>query len=52
MKIFKKSVTEYCFQFTTVYGGFQNGPELLPRVNMLLLLTRVIATATPRLQVS
>uniref|UniRef100_A0A8C9ZZN5 GCN1 activator of EIF2AK4 n=1 Tax=Sander lucioperca TaxID=283035 RepID=A0A8C9ZZN5_SANLU len=29
----------------------ENGPELLPRVSMLLLLTRVIATATPRLQV-
>uniref|UniRef100_A0A3Q3E4Z3 GCN1 activator of EIF2AK4 n=1 Tax=Labrus bergylta TaxID=56723 RepID=A0A3Q3E4Z3_9LABR len=29
----------------------ENGPELLPRVNMLLLLTRVISTATPRLQV-
>nr|XP_020454851.1 eIF-2-alpha kinase activator GCN1 isoform X2 [Monopterus albus] len=29
----------------------ENGPELLPRVNMLLLLTRIIATATPRLQV-
>uniref|UniRef100_A0AAR2KIY6 TOG domain-containing protein n=1 Tax=Pygocentrus nattereri TaxID=42514 RepID=A0AAR2KIY6_PYGNA len=28
-----------------------NGPELLPRVNMLLLLTKVIGTATPRLQV-
>lgn len=30
----------------------QNGPELLPRVSMLLLLTRVISTATPRLQVT
>ncbi|XP_045930063.1 eIF-2-alpha kinase activator GCN1-like [Micropterus dolomieu] len=29
----------------------ENGPELLPRVNMLLLLTRIISTATPRLQV-
>uniref|UniRef100_A0A3Q1GAD8 GCN1 activator of EIF2AK4 n=1 Tax=Acanthochromis polyacanthus TaxID=80966 RepID=A0A3Q1GAD8_9TELE len=29
----------------------ENGPELLPRVNMLLLLIRVISTATPRLQV-
>lgn len=29
----------------------QNGPELLPRVTMLLLLTRIISTATPRLQV-
>ncbi|XP_062854960.1 stalled ribosome sensor GCN1 [Trichomycterus rosablanca] len=29
----------------------ENGPELLPRVNMLLLLTRVIGTSTPRLQV-
>ncbi|XP_062310264.1 stalled ribosome sensor GCN1 [Osmerus eperlanus] len=29
----------------------ENGPELLPRVAMLLLLTRVIATAAPRLQV-
>ncbi|XP_040898957.1 eIF-2-alpha kinase activator GCN1 [Toxotes jaculatrix] len=29
----------------------ENGPELLPRVSMLLLLTRVISTATPRLQV-
>lgn len=29
----------------------QNGPELLPRVDMLLLLTRIIGTATPRLQV-
>ncbi|XP_012704734.2 eIF-2-alpha kinase activator GCN1 isoform X1 [Fundulus heteroclitus] len=29
----------------------ENGPELLPRMNMLLLLTRVISTATPRLQV-
>uniref|UniRef100_A0A7N8WUD6 GCN1 activator of EIF2AK4 n=1 Tax=Mastacembelus armatus TaxID=205130 RepID=A0A7N8WUD6_9TELE len=28
-----------------------NGPELLPRVNMLLLLTRIISTASPRLQV-
>ncbi|KAJ8379495.1 hypothetical protein SKAU_G00002730 [Synaphobranchus kaupii] len=27
------------------------GPELLPRVNMLLLLTRVISTGAPRLQV-
>lgn len=31
---------------------FQNGPELLPRREMLLLLTRVIATGSPRLQVS
>uniref|UniRef100_A0A7N6ASL0 TOG domain-containing protein n=1 Tax=Anabas testudineus TaxID=64144 RepID=A0A7N6ASL0_ANATE len=29
----------------------ENGPELLPRVNMLQLLTRIISTATPRLQV-
>ncbi|XP_061672508.1 stalled ribosome sensor GCN1 [Syngnathoides biaculeatus] len=29
----------------------ENGPELLPRVNMLMLLTTVISTATPRLQV-
>ncbi|KAI1900715.1 hypothetical protein AGOR_G00052750 [Albula goreensis] len=29
----------------------ENGPELLPRVNMLLLLTRVIGTGAPRLQV-
>ncbi|KAJ8414754.1 hypothetical protein AAFF_G00022770 [Aldrovandia affinis] len=29
----------------------ENGPELLPRVNMLLLLTRVISTGAPRLQV-
>ncbi|KAF1388856.1 hypothetical protein PFLUV_G00067070 [Perca fluviatilis] len=29
----------------------EDGPELLPRVSMLLLLTRIIATATPRLQV-
>ncbi|KAG9269979.1 eIF-2-alpha kinase activator GCN1 [Astyanax mexicanus] len=29
----------------------ENGPELLPRVNMLLLLTKVIGTSTPRLQV-
>ncbi|XP_061622693.1 stalled ribosome sensor GCN1 isoform X2 [Phyllopteryx taeniolatus] len=29
----------------------ENGPELLPRVDMLMLLTRVISTATPRLQV-
>ncbi|KAJ8285786.1 hypothetical protein GJAV_G00030940 [Gymnothorax javanicus] len=29
----------------------ENGPELLPRVNMLLLLTRVISTGSPRLQV-
>lgn len=29
----------------------ENGPELLPRFTMLLLLTRVIATAAPRLQV-
>ncbi|XP_077457109.1 stalled ribosome sensor GCN1 [Stigmatopora argus] len=29
----------------------ENGPELLPRVSMLLLLTRIISTATPRLQV-
>lgn len=29
----------------------QNGPELLPRVSMLLLLTKVIGTSTPRLQV-
>ncbi|KAM8866194.1 stalled ribosome sensor GCN1 isoform 2-T2 [Synchiropus picturatus] len=29
----------------------ENGPELLPRVNMLLVLIRVISTATPRLQV-
>uniref|UniRef100_A0AAY4DUR2 TOG domain-containing protein n=1 Tax=Denticeps clupeoides TaxID=299321 RepID=A0AAY4DUR2_9TELE len=29
----------------------ENGPELLPRVPMLLLLTRVIGTSTPRLQV-
>lgn len=32
-------------------SSFQNGPELLPRVNMLLLLKGVISTATPRLQV-
>lgn len=31
--------------------SLQNGPELLPRVDMLLLLTRIIGTATPRLQV-
>uniref|UniRef100_A0A8C3LHF5 GCN1 activator of EIF2AK4 n=1 Tax=Chrysolophus pictus TaxID=9089 RepID=A0A8C3LHF5_CHRPC len=29
----------------------ENGPELLPRREMLLLLTRVIATGSPRLQV-
>ena len=29
----------------------QNGPELLPRVGMLQLLTQVVATSTPRLQV-
>ncbi|KAG8596974.1 hypothetical protein GDO81_002124 [Engystomops pustulosus] len=29
----------------------ETGPELLPRTNMLLLLTKVIGTATPRLQV-
>ncbi|XP_051924087.1 eIF-2-alpha kinase activator GCN1 [Hippocampus zosterae] len=29
----------------------ENGPELLPRVDMLMMLTRVISTATPRLQV-
>lgn len=29
----------------------QNGPELLPRVGMLQLLTQVIATSTPRIQV-
>ncbi|KAI4899225.1 hypothetical protein NFI96_030703, partial [Prochilodus magdalenae] len=29
----------------------ENGPELLPRVNMLRLLTKVIGTSTPRLQV-
>ncbi|KAJ8263285.1 hypothetical protein COCON_G00157420 [Conger conger] len=29
----------------------EDGPELLPRVNMLLLLTRVISTGAPRLQV-
>ncbi|KAK2840962.1 hypothetical protein Q7C36_012541 [Tachysurus vachellii] len=29
----------------------ENGPELIPRVNMLLLLTKVIGTSTPRLQV-
>ncbi|KAM7392001.1 hypothetical protein PAMP_022644 [Pampus punctatissimus] len=29
----------------------ENGPELLPRVPMLLLLTRIISTAAPRLQV-
>uniref|UniRef100_A0A673GGQ1 TOG domain-containing protein n=1 Tax=Sinocyclocheilus rhinocerous TaxID=307959 RepID=A0A673GGQ1_9TELE len=29
----------------------KNGPELLPRVSMLLLLTKVIGTSTPRLQV-
>uniref|UniRef100_A0A8C8HRQ3 TOG domain-containing protein n=1 Tax=Oncorhynchus tshawytscha TaxID=74940 RepID=A0A8C8HRQ3_ONCTS len=29
----------------------ENGPELLPRFGMLLLLTRVISTAAPRLQV-
>ncbi|XP_034546988.1 eIF-2-alpha kinase activator GCN1 [Notolabrus celidotus] len=29
----------------------ENGPELLPRVSMLLLLTRIISTYTPRLQV-
>lgn len=31
---------------------FQNGPELLPRKDMLILLTRVIGTGSPRLQVS
>lgn len=31
---------------------FQNGPELLPRRDMLVLLTRVIGTGSPRLQVS
>uniref|UniRef100_A0A8D0LAP4 GCN1 activator of EIF2AK4 n=1 Tax=Sphenodon punctatus TaxID=8508 RepID=A0A8D0LAP4_SPHPU len=29
----------------------ENGPELLPRTDMLLLLTRVIGTDSPRLQV-
>ncbi|CAH2295310.1 eIF-2-alpha kinase activator GCN1 [Pelobates cultripes] len=29
----------------------ENGPELLPRTDMLLLLTRIIGTASPRLQV-
>uniref|UniRef100_A0A671RTK2 TOG domain-containing protein n=1 Tax=Sinocyclocheilus anshuiensis TaxID=1608454 RepID=A0A671RTK2_9TELE len=29
----------------------ENGPELLPRVSMLLLLTKVIGTSNPRLQV-
>ncbi|KAJ4944183.1 hypothetical protein JOQ06_012728, partial [Pogonophryne albipinna] len=29
----------------------ENGPELLPRTSMLMLLIRVISTATPRLQV-
>uniref|UniRef100_A0A672PXU6 GCN1 activator of EIF2AK4 n=1 Tax=Sinocyclocheilus grahami TaxID=75366 RepID=A0A672PXU6_SINGR len=29
----------------------KNGPELLPRVSMLQLLTKVIGTSTPRLQV-
>ncbi|XP_075070961.1 stalled ribosome sensor GCN1 [Mixophyes fleayi] len=29
----------------------ENGPEFLPRTDMLLLLTRVIGTSTPRLQV-
>ncbi|XP_073766133.1 stalled ribosome sensor GCN1 [Danio rerio] len=29
----------------------ENGPELLPRVSMLQLLTKVIGTSTPRLQV-
>uniref|UniRef100_A0A8C5CDD9 GCN1 activator of EIF2AK4 n=1 Tax=Gadus morhua TaxID=8049 RepID=A0A8C5CDD9_GADMO len=29
----------------------ENGPELLPRVGMLQLLTQVVATSTPRLQV-
>ncbi|XP_041079614.1 eIF-2-alpha kinase activator GCN1 isoform X2 [Polyodon spathula] len=29
----------------------ENGPELLPRVDMLLLLTRLIGTGAPRLQV-
>ncbi|TTP43320.1 eIF-2-alpha kinase activator GCN1 [Bagarius yarrelli] len=29
----------------------ENGPDLLPRVNMLLLLSKVIGTSTPRLQV-
>ncbi|XP_030646777.1 eIF-2-alpha kinase activator GCN1 [Chanos chanos] len=29
----------------------ENGPELLPRVGMLMLLTKVIGTSTPRLQV-
>uniref|UniRef100_A0A452HQ02 TOG domain-containing protein n=1 Tax=Gopherus agassizii TaxID=38772 RepID=A0A452HQ02_9SAUR len=29
----------------------ENGPELLPRTDMLLLLTRVIGTGSPRLQV-
>ncbi|XP_066545283.1 stalled ribosome sensor GCN1 isoform X2 [Amia ocellicauda] len=29
----------------------ENGPELLPRVDMLVLLTRVIGTGAPRLQV-
>ncbi|XP_056152960.1 eIF-2-alpha kinase activator GCN1 [Lampris incognitus] len=29
----------------------ENGPELLPRVGMLFLLTRIISTAMPRLQV-
>ncbi|KAF3850541.1 hypothetical protein F7725_012313 [Dissostichus mawsoni] len=28
----------------------ENGPELLPRTSMLMLLIRVISTATPRLQ--
>uniref|UniRef100_A0A8U8C1C8 Uncharacterized protein n=1 Tax=Geospiza parvula TaxID=87175 RepID=A0A8U8C1C8_GEOPR len=30
----------------------ENGPELLPRRDMLVLLTRVIGTGSPRLQVS
>lgn len=37
---------------TFLPATFQNGPELLPRRDMLILLTRVIGTGSPRLQVS
>ncbi|KAG5840715.1 hypothetical protein ANANG_G00191630 [Anguilla anguilla] len=52
------SAPAFSFCFPLLHAGDnpdvlidEHGPELLPRVNMLLLLTRVISTGAPRLQV-
>lgn len=45
-------MTCLCFHLLCCFWTHQSGPELLPRTDMLLLLTKVIGTGSPRLQVS